>query len=232
MLGRALSIGLIGCLFASGAKASPTIELITSRLTAPPDTVADRASLRYGARVAIPLPSDDVSGTEIGLNARLNLVDMATPWFGFNFALGYQYWPASTAFKSSFNETVRKTFWGLLELGGTSWEFSTFHAALQLRFEAPLGGPVRPWLEIGPSGALVDPHVRGFEDSAGNVVSSNLSFSNSLVAGFSSSIGFDVAASPSVRLGLHATYDHLASNHSFGSDFGAFSVGAHVMFGR
>jgi outer membrane protein W len=46
------------------------------------------------------------------------------------------------------------------------------------------------------------------------------------------SLGLDYDANPSLRLGLDTSYHFLVLDQEYGSNFGAFEVGTHVLFGR
>jgi hypothetical protein len=219
-------LGMI--VLATTARGAPAVQIATAQITGPPSTV--RPHGEFGFRFAVPVPTDQVSDSELGMNGGLTMTTMMNPVFGVGLDFGYHYWPASSAFRSEFNSHVRRSSSHLLELGGTSWRFSAFQAAMHVRFTAPLGR-LRPWFAMGPSVYWVDPNVRGIFDVDG-VYHDVKVFKGIAVFGYSSSLGFDVATSPGARLGLQGSYDYLSSHGDLGSNFGAWSIGGHVLFGR
>jgi hypothetical protein len=224
--------GVLGCLcVATASSAAEPIQLATADITGPRDTTSVPHGLEFGAQFAIPLPTADIAGTEMGLKTGVSLTNMKGPGVGVGLDLAYNSWPASSGFKDKFNTLLRYETLNTLKLGGTTWRLSAVQVTGHFKFVAPIDR-VRPWLKIGAGGYVVDPHVSGYRGDAGFFFVDAGPFPKKAVPGWCAGIGVDLVNSGSLRFGLDASYDQLWTKDAYGSDFDAFTVGAHVLFGR
>ena len=229
---RGVLARVLACLcLATTAIAGQPIQVVTADITGPPDTSSVPHWVEFGAQFAIPLPTADIASTELGFKTGLSLTDMMSPGVGVGLDLAYHYWPASSEFKDKFNTRLRYETFNTLELGGTTWRLSALQMTGHFKFVAPVDR-VRPWLQFGVGTYLVDPHVSGYHGDAGFFFVDAKPFPTKFVAGGSAGIGVDLVNTGSMRFGLDASYDHLWSKEAYGSDFDAFTVGGHLLFGK
>jgi len=216
---------------ATTAGAIDPIQLATADITGPPDTSSVPHWLEYGARFAIPLPAADIAGTEIGLETGVSLTEMKSPGVGLGLDFAYHYWPTSSEFKDKFNTLLRNETLNILKLGGTTWRLSALQMTVHLKFVAPVDR-VRPWLKFGAGVYVVDPHITGYHGDAGFFFVDAKPFPRKIVPGGCAGIGVDLLNTGSMRFGLDASYDRVWTKDAYGSDFDAFAVGGHLLFGR
>jgi hypothetical protein len=216
---------------ATTAGASDWIQLATADITGPPDTSSVPHSLEFGAQFAIPLPAADIASTVIGLETGVSLTEMMGPRVGIGLDLAYHYWPASSEFKDKFNTLLRYETLNILELGGTTWHLSAFQVTGHFRFVAPVER-VRPWLKLGAGVYVVDPHITGYHGDAGFFFVDARPFPRKVLPGGCAGIGVDLVNTGRMRFGLDASYDRVWAKDVYGSDFDAFSVGGHLLFGK
>jgi hypothetical protein len=221
----------LGLCLAVAARANEPVEIATAQITGPASQPGPGMYLEYGAQFAIPLATANTSHTELGLQAGLTLTQMLNPVAGFGVDVAYHDWPTSSEFKAGVNSLVRSASYNLLELGGTTWTFTALQATGHLKFAAPFNRRFVPWLQTGAGGYWVNPRIRGLIAPDGSFVSTKPSASK-LMRGAYATVGIDFGSGPGAKVGLDATYDHIWSNEDFGADFGAFALGAHVLFGR
>ena len=216
---------------ATTAIADPPIQLATADITGPPDTSSVPHWLEFGAQFGIPLPAADIASTELGFKTGASLTEMLSPGVGVGLDLAYHYWPASSEFKDKFSTLLRYETLNTLELGGTTWRLSAVQMTGHLKFVAPVER-MRPWLQIGAGAYVVDPHVSGYHGDAGFFFVDAGPFPRKVVTGGCAGVGVDLVNNGSMRFGLDVSYDHLWSKDTYGSDFDAFAIGGHLLFGR
>jgi hypothetical protein len=220
---------------ATTARPSEPVEIVTAQITSPVVPAGDstyRGGLQLGATLGFPLPGGDISNAELGVNAGVVVNWMGTPDFAVGLDVAYHYWPASDEFKADFNKLLRNETLGIIELGGTGWNISALQATGHLKFLAPIHSRVRPWLQIGGGVYRVDPHTTGFEGDAGFFTVSIKPFKVTSKAGFCGAAGVEFKSGSSLHLGLEASFDHVLCKDEFGSDFVAWALGGHILFGR
>ena len=213
------------------AGAGEPIQIATADITGPREESSVPHWLELGAHFAVPLPAADMSSTELGLETGMSLTDMMSPGVGVGLELAYHYWPASSEFKDRFNRRLRDETWNILELGGTTWHLSAFSTTGHFKFVVPVDR-LMPWLKIGGGVYVVDPHVTGYHGDAGFFFVDAGPFPRKVVPGACGSIGVDLVNTGSMRFGLDASYEHLVTAHSYGSNFEALAVGGHLLFGH
>jgi hypothetical protein len=99
------------------------------------------------------------------------------------------------------------------------------------RFVAPVER-VRPWLKLGAGVYVVDPHITGYHGDAGFFFVDARPFPRKVLPGGCAGIGVDLVNTGRMRFGLDASYDRVWAKDVYGSDFDAFSVGGHLLFGK
>lgn len=226
-----LAVVLAGLCMATQANAAAPLEIATAEITGPGAPSAIHG-LEFGALFAIPLPAADITNTEIGLATGLTLTSLMTPHVGAGLDFVYHYWPAGDAFKATFNSLLGRETYGLIELGGTTWRLNVLQMTGHLKFVAPLGGGMRGWLQIGGGPYRIDPNTTGFSGQEGFFIFNVRPLKTRVLGGACGSIGVDLVNSGRMRFGLDASFDHVWSKDDFGSDFDAYAVGGHLLFGR
>jgi len=89
---------------------------------------------------------------------------------------------------------------------------------------------VVPWLEMGAGPYWVNPRLSGLILKDGSLEPTKPANSKFMLGAFGAA-GIS-CKNGATRLGVGLTYDHLWSRNDFGSDFGAFALGLHVLFGK
>ena len=221
------SVVLLGV--AVTARANDPVEIATARITGPP---GEPTPVRYlfGLHVATPVPSADVSDTDVGVHVGGTFTVMHTS-VGVGLDFAYQYWPASTSFKETFNTLLRQGTWGFLELAGTPWRFSALQTTPYAKLVVPARNWGTTWLKVGAGLYLVNPNIRGVFTQDGLLVQTDHS-KGVWIPGFNVSVGMDFLSSTIVAPGLEASFHYVGAKEDFGSDFRGFAAGMHVMFGR
>ena len=176
------------------------------------------SAAEIGAQLAFPLPAGEVGDHQLGIHAGATANQFFHPNFGWGLDVAYQYWPVSPEFKTSYE----RRFYGLFKIGDPTWDISALQTTAHMKALAPLRTAYRPWAQLGAGFYIVDPRLEFMGEK----------LVTRLVPGAFISIGFDYDANPRLRLGLDASYHHLRLKQELGSDFNAFEVGTHLLFGR
>jgi hypothetical protein len=190
--------------------------LILLLLAAMPAKAAVR--VEFGPLLAFPVPSADVGNAELGIDTGATVTVMDKPGAGVGIDLIYHQWPTSADFKSEFDKSLI-----FLKIDSETWSIRTLQATAHVKLLAPSVAGTVPWFQAGIGLYRLDPNL--IAPTGDRLKATN-------ETGAYGSLGFDHVASPGLRLGLDATYHHLWVKSSFGSDFSALSIGAHVLFGR
>lgn len=232
--GLLFASSLAACLLlASVASSRESIEVLTAQITGPkvgsPPLFAGR--LEFGPTFSVVLPAADASRAEPGLSAGVTATWMASPHVGAGLDFAYRYWPASNDFKAQFNRQLRAQTLNTLELGGTTWRINAIQMTAHAKFVAPPFAGIKPWGRIGTGLYRMDPNTTGYSGDAGFFSITARPLETSIHPGVYAAAGFDLSSGSSVRLGLGVSYDRVWCKEMFGSDFGAFAIGGHVLFG-
>ena len=227
-----LLLSVLSCLsFVTSAGAWEPVQLQTAQLTVP-RTEPGTLSHTFGLRVAFPIPSHDVSDSDLGLTAAFDWTALSHPSFGVGVDFGYHYWTVSSEFKESFNEYLRYYTFGFIELGGESWRLEAWHAGVHATAIAPVGGWTSLQLDLGIGAYEVDPNIEGFQADEGVWSISAPGWKPFWVVGFNGRADVDLVRRENLSFGLGVSYDHLVTTEELGSDFHAWAGGLRVRFGR
>ena len=218
-----------GLCLATTANAAAPLEILTADITGPPGEPAWRR-WEIGAQFAIPLPAADVATTEMGLKTGLTLTGMLNANVGVGLDVVYHDWPTSDEFKANYNAFLRHETSSAVS-GTTTLRLSALQLAGHLKLSARSGGRMRPWLQVGAGAYFVDPNTSFGSGDLIYVVGHDATLPQS-VGGACGTVGVDLERSGSMKFGLDASYDHVWTKNTLGSNFDAFTVGAHLLFGR
>ena len=232
--GLLFASSLAACLsLASGARSEESIEVLTAQITGPraESSPLFAGRLEFGPTFSVVLPTADASRAELGLSAGVTATWMASPHVGAGLDVAYRYWPASDDFKARFNQQLRGQTFNTLELGGTTWRINAIQLTAHAKFVAPPIAGIKPWGRIGTGLYRMDPNTSGYSGDAGFFSITARPLETSLHPGVYAAAGFDLSSGSSVRFLLGVSYDQVWCKEKFGSDFGAFAVGGHLLFG-
>ena len=182
---------------------------------------ASAQGIEIGPQFAIPLPASDVGGKELGFSAGVTATDRQNRPVQVGVDVVYHYWPAAPEFKTGFDEVLKRRFY--LAINEPTWAFVAIQTTFNLKVDVPLGERFASWLKFGAGVYTIDRNIEGLWSDGINVSSES---------GFYGSLGMDYKESAGRKIGLDATYHHLKTARPLGSDFTAFEIGAHMLFGR
>jgi len=171
-----------------------------------------------GGGLGFPLPTAEVGDHELGLHGGLTFTLFPPAQIGFGMDAVYHHWPVSPEFKTS----VDRQLLGLLKIDAPTWNISAIQTTAHFKLIAPLRAAFRPWLQCGAGIYLVNPRLEFMGDN----------LDSKFERGAYGSIGFDYAANPRLRIGLDASYHYVWMKDDMGSDFDAWEMGTHLLFGR
>ena len=220
---------LVGLCLATTANAAASLEILTADITGPPGAPAWRR-WEVGAQFAIPLPAADVATTEMGLMTGLSLTGMLNANVGVGLDVVYHDWPTSDEFRANYNAFLRHETSSAVN-GTTTLRLSALQLAGHLELAARSGGRLRPRLRAGAGAYLVDPNTSFGSKDLIYVVGHHATLAQA-VGGACGTAGVDLETGGSMKFGLDVSYDHLWTKNALGSNFDAFAVGAHLLFGR
>lgn len=201
-------------------------------------TSAEARSIWFGPSIAFPIPAADVGESQLGVDLGLTLHSMESSHVGVGLDLVYHYWPASPEYTAAYDRYLRG--W-LQTIDSPTWSFSAIQVSGHLKFIGPTIRGHAPWAQIGGgfyrvNRNLADPN---WEGSVMTVLGGG---PNRIVVvpGWYGSIGVDFRTSPTMVLGLNATYQRLSAESEpsvWGDEiaipgFSAFTVGTQILFGK
>ena len=189
-----------------------------------------------GAKLDFPVPASDIGNTQLGVGAGVSLTRMQTAHIGAGLDVIYHYWPASAGYEAEFDRFLRSTRYEALD--GT-WAFTAIQVTYHMKFVTQAGRHCSPWVQVGAGAYRLNRNLdeRRSADTY-TWVTGPVLHNVSIVPGYYGSVGVDVHACSPVQLGLDATYHYVQSRDKSWTgandlpNFSAFTVGAHVLFGR
>ena len=205
---------------------------VTSWTPTSPDTTDRWHGFELGPTFSVPIPVDDASREELGMNAELSISLHNDSPLAVGVDVAYHYWPVSSEFKEGFNQYLREQTLNILELGGTTWRLNALQFTIHMKVAAPTAWQFRPWLQFGAGAYYIDPNVSGYSGDAGFFTVEAGPLKSESKIGFYLSTGVDLLCGPHTRLGLVGSYHHVSCNDTYGSDLGILSIGAQALFGR
>jgi hypothetical protein len=170
-----------------------------------------------GPQLALPVAGAQVGHAELGIGGGLTFTAMHDDVQGFGVDVVYHYWPVSSEFKDDFDVLLGRLW---QKIDADTWAFSALQTTIHVKVVAPMHGRFSPWVQAGAGVYRIDRNLNG-------ATVLRVTYD----PGGYGTLGFDVPVSARTKLGLDATYHHLWSETDLGSDFGAFEIGAHVLFG-
>jgi len=201
-------------------------------------TRAQAAGLSIGPSLAFPIAGRDVGHEPRGVDAGITLDKRDSPHFSYGLDIAYHYWPASPGYMAAYDRYLRSWF---QTFDGPNWAFSAIQVSGYLRFIRPSAGGNSSWAQIGAglyrlNRNLADPD---WTDATILVIGRGPQRIMAL-PGFQAGVGVDFRASPTMILGLNATYHILISDSELGvfedsvhlPGFSALTVGTYLRFGR
>ena len=225
-------VKLLACLcLATTARAGEPLEVVTADVTGPQGEPGLFRNWELGAQLAIPLPVADIASHEVGIRTGAILTGMLNPNLGVGVALVYHHWPTSDGFRASYNALLRHETSKPALLGTTTLSVDALQMAGHLKFVAPRGGRLKPWLQIGAGAYIVDPNTAFSDEDLISVITLDATLAQ-VVAGASGTVGVDLVNGGRMKFGLDVSFDHLWSKDALGSDLDAVAVGGHLSFGR
>ena len=224
------AVGL--CLLA--APSTGSAQIITNFADKRP-ALASRGLLGFelGPACSVPLPTQSASPDAVGLDAGMSFTLTIDRGPGIGVDVAYHHWPVSTAFKDAYNDfLMRETIFPIVKLGGSTWNVGALQYTVHLKFETPSRFAFRPWLQFGVGNYKVDPRIIGYNGNAGFfTIRMNAPEATSDV-GYYLTTGLDLPGASYARMGLDASYHHVACAEHYGKDLAMISIGGHILFGR
>ncbi|MGH7741154.1 MAG: hypothetical protein ACRENS_03945, partial [Candidatus Eiseniibacteriota bacterium] len=208
------------------------VTIVPAKNASARDTTRGLYALEFGSFFSAPIRAAGASRDEPGFDAGLNFTAMLNSSIGVGVDVAYHYWPVSTAFKDTFNTSLRDQTLNTLELGGTTWRLNTLQYTGHIKLAAPSYGALSPWLQIGAGLYRVDPNTTGYSGDAGFFTVIVQPLKRTSHFGYNFTTGIDVSTGPRARLGIIGSYNWLNCHDTYNSNLGIFSIGVHALFGR
>ena len=179
-------------------------------------------SFELGPQLAISVPTDDAGDAlDLGINAGVTATFMETSTGGIGVDLGYHHWPGSSDLNAATDALLSRL--SGREISGSKWTVSAFQATGHVKLLAPMSGPVAPWIQVGVGVYRVNVNLELLGKRSDNIM---------YEFGYMGGVGLDFWTSTRTKLGLDASYHFLNSKNDFRTNFTAFTIGTHLLFGR
>ena len=191
-----------------------------------------------GAQIGFPVPSHDVGGDLLGVDAGATLHWAQTAHVGLGLDVVYHYFPTTKDYKAGVDRYLLLT--RLTAIDAPNYAFKAIQLTPHLRLTAPLGASWTTWAQIGAGAYFVDRNLAptDWTGSFFYYVGPGLK-KYTVQPGWNAALGLDAHPSANITLGIDATHHQIASNVEkgiFGSQaqvpmFNALTVGMHVLYG-